>query len=161
MPNVVVGVDGSGPSRAALHRAVAEAHHRGGTLEAVHVYSPSAADIAEDPGALLESRGSAGQGVRDEHARSAALARLADVVGEELGASATTVHLTVIADHDVAEALAERARDADMLVIGLRRRSRVGKFILGSTAQSAILAARCPVLTVGADWASASDSSGG
>ncbi|GAA4128765.1 universal stress protein [Nocardioides fonticola] len=43
---------------------------------------------------------------------------------------------------------AAEANAASLLVFGLRRRSPVGKLILGSNAQRLLLDATCPVLTV-------------
>ncbi|MFC8924141.1 universal stress protein [Cellulosimicrobium sp. NPDC057127] len=51
-------------------------------------------------------------------------------------------------------AAAERS-SADLIVIGLRRRSPVGKLILGSNAQRILLDAPCPVLAVKPDPVSA------
>jgi nucleotide-binding universal stress UspA family protein len=54
---------------------------------------------------------------------------------------------------DAAEDLIELAEDTDaaFIVIGLRRRSPVGKLLLGSNAQRVLLDASCPVLAVKAE----------
>lgn len=57
---------------------------------------------------------------------------------------------TVADSRDIADDLVQAAEDtsADLLVIGLRRRSPVGKLILGTNAQRILLDAPCPVLAV-------------
>ena len=54
---------------------------------------------------------------------------------------------------DVADDLIATAEDTDahLVVIGLRRRSPVGKLILGANAQRVLFDAPCPVLTVKPD----------
>jgi nucleotide-binding universal stress UspA family protein len=47
-------------------------------------------------------------------------------------------------------AIAEEV-DAELVIIGLRRRTPVGKLILGSNAQRILLDAHCPVLAVKSD----------
>ncbi len=43
---------------------------------------------------------------------------------------------------------AAEASHADLIVVGMRRRSPVGKMLLGSTSQEVLLDAPCPVLAV-------------
>lgn len=41
-----------------------------------------------------------------------------------------------------------KEHDVDSIIIGVRRRSKVGKLVFGSTAQYVILEAPCPVISV-------------
>ncbi|MCI9889125.1 universal stress protein [Micrococcales bacterium 31B] len=43
---------------------------------------------------------------------------------------------------------AAEERNASLIVVGVRRRDRLGKILLGATAQSILLDAACPVLSV-------------
>jgi nucleotide-binding universal stress UspA family protein len=72
----------------------------------------------------------------------------------ELAASGVTYEIRTPADVDnSADELIRIAEstDADFIVIGLRRRSPVGKLLLGSNAQRVLLDAACPVLAVKAE----------
>ncbi|GAA4284510.1 universal stress protein [Brevibacterium daeguense] len=56
-------------------------------------------------------------------------------------------------ENEPAEQLLDAAQehDAELIVIGLRRRTPVGKFLLGSAAQRVLIEASCPVLAVKSD----------
>lgn len=58
--------------------------------------------------------------------------------------------LQPVRGHDAAAEVLEaaEAHQADLIVIGLRRRTPVGKLIMGSTSQRILLEADCPVLAV-------------
>jgi nucleotide-binding universal stress UspA family protein len=78
----------------------------------------------------------------------------AAVAGGGTGDVAWDIQLVTGTD-DIAGSVVRVANEhaAELLVIGARRRSPVGKFLLGSTAQSIILDADVPVLVVKDDRA--------
>lgn len=67
-----------------------------------------------------------------------------------LAAQVVPVEVVPTEGRDVAEEILAVAtdREADLVVLGLRRRALVGKLILGPNAQRILLDAPCPVLTV-------------
>lgn len=76
----------------------------------------------------------------------------ADLARVIAAAQAAGVEATAlqVEDQDVASGIlkAVESHDADLLVIGLRRRSPVGKLLMGSVGQRLLLDAPCEVLTV-------------
>ena len=119
----------SATSRLALVEAVKEANYRGTDLAVLHVVESIDADSKE----------AYRLGVADE---------IEKVVGEGPPVS-WQLHLET-AGGDLGDALLGLvdAVGADLLVIGARRRSPVGKALLGSVAQTVILQANLPVLVV-------------
>jgi nucleotide-binding universal stress UspA family protein len=73
---------------------------------------------------------------------------------EDLGAAGLAIEITTGTEgNDPAEDLIEAAEGGagDLIVIGLRRRTPIGKLILGSNAQRILLDAPCPVIAVKAE----------
>ena len=119
----------SATSRLALVEAVKEANYRGTDLAVLHVVDSIDADNKE----------AYRLGVADE---------IEKVVGSGPPVS-WQLHLET-AGEDLGDALLRLvdAIGADLLVIGARRRSPVGKALLGSVTQTVILEANLPVLVV-------------
>lgn len=62
--------------------------------------------------------------------------------------------LQPVRGQDAADEVLDAAaqHNAELIVIGLRKRTPVGKLIMGSTAQRILLEADCPVVAIKADW---------
>ncbi|MEA2215600.1 MAG: hypothetical protein QOK19_1161 [Solirubrobacteraceae bacterium] len=136
---IVVGVDGSSPSVAALHWAAGEARRHGARLEAVIAWRPSAAAIGGPGG-----RPPASARTLQEH-RADAEAVL-DLALREISRSAIEIERRAMrgSPHRV---LLEAAEGADMLVIGGRSGKLAGK-MPWSTGQQVVSDASCPVVVV-------------
>ena len=67
---------------------------------------------------------------------------------EELGGANMSIRQPVGTDTAAEILSVVEAEDADLLVIGLRPRSPVGKFLMGSTAQTLLIDSPAPVLAV-------------
>jgi len=125
---IVVGYYPAAPGRAALERAIEEARMRGARLVVVN---SSRGD------ALVDKRFAQGEDV--------------DKLESTLSASGVDWQLQQpVRGHDAAEEILDAAESsrADLIVIGMRHRTPVGKLIMGSTAQRVLLGALCPVLSI-------------
>lgn len=133
MTSIVVGYVSKPEGWAALRRGAEEAKLRGARLVVVH---------SERGGRDLDAGEAREQDAELEQVRT----QLAD-------AGVTADVRQLVRGMDVAEDLIGVAQEsgADFIVIGLRRRSPVGKLILGSNAQRILLDAPCPVLAVKAE----------
>ena len=127
---IVVGFVPTKEGRAALSRAVEEARTRRSRLVVIN-----------------SNRG--GRDFDDESSQ-AAEAELQRVTDELRGEGLAVEVRQLVRGNEPAEDLISVANetDADLIVIGLRRRTPVGKLILGSNAQRILLDAPCAVLAV-------------
>ena len=130
---ILVGYLKSPEGQAALDAAIAETRLRRGELVVLHSMRGGTRDEAEQAVAYREEL-------------EAIEARLA---GEGIAYRSREL----VQGQSPAEDLLQTAKeeDADLIVIGLRRRSPVGKLLLGSNAQDILLQADCPVLAVKAE----------
>lgn len=127
---ILVGIDGSNTSREALKIAIKSAHAFSADIIVVNSMATGTTD-------------------ENKEIRTAekTLAEVKTKIENE-GVKCST-HLLIrgnSAGEDIVEFAEENA--VDLIVIGVRRRSRVGKILMGSSAQYVILKAGCPVLTV-------------
>ncbi|CAM3764861.1 universal stress protein [Isoptericola cucumis] len=136
---VVVGVDGSPGSDAAMAEGAAQARALAAELLVVHALAADRwthlpwTPVPPDREALLAAAG-------DELASRVAPVR----------ASAPELSITARAmDGGAPRALAELSESADLVVVGSRGRGGFRGLLLGSTSQAVLRSAHCPVLVVG------------
>jgi nucleotide-binding universal stress UspA family protein len=146
---IVVGIDSSSGSRAALRWALRYAAVTGSEIDAVLAYDSGLAWI--DVGSDYESSWT-------EHAARNAreqLARVLDEVAPE--PRSVTIRATAV-ESPPSEALVELARDADALVVGTRGRGGFAGLLMGSVSQRCVERAPCPVVVVPESSGTAGDS---
>lgn len=136
MDKVVVGVDGSDGSRAALRWAGAEADQWQVPLVAVWAWEFSPLIVATDAP------------VKIQELRSAVQQQLHEVLVEELGEErAASVEARPVEDAPV-RALLEASDDHDLIVVGSRGYGGIKGALLGSVSQQVVHHAACPVTVV-------------
>jgi nucleotide-binding universal stress UspA family protein len=131
---VVVGIDGSPSSLATLTWAVTEAHARGVQLRVVHAWDGGGVIPPDLVASLQQSLISQAQRALDA------------AVGD--GARATANVDAVITRDPPVLALLRDAGDAQLLVVGGRRRAGLADLALGSVSHQCVLRATCPVAVV-------------
>ena len=139
---VVVAYAPTPEGEAALAAAAEEAERRSARL---HIVRAVRIGSTENTSAAREKARDVGA----ERTTLDALASRTAVRGIEVSAEITVVDRpNTVADTVLA--VVER-QGAELLVVGIRRRSPVGKAVLGSDAQDMLLQAECPVLAIKAD----------
>ncbi|MFR9729752.1 universal stress protein [Saccharopolyspora sp. MS10] len=131
---IVVGVDGSEPSRAALRWALRQARLTGARVRAVAAWEYPAFYSWE------------GGPMPPDDFQDAARRNLDEAVDEVAGAAAG-VERSVVQGHS-AQALLEAASGADLLVVGSRGHGSFYRTLLGSVSQRCAVHAKCPVVIV-------------
>ncbi|HUW02240.1 MAG TPA: universal stress protein [Acidimicrobiales bacterium] len=137
---VVVGVDGSPNSDAALRFAITEARLRGAVLEVVMAWTlpftgSGSWDLTQLP---------------DPEPIAASHERLLETMIADVDTEGLEVRPIVVQD-DAASHLSELAEGADLLVVGRRGHGGFVGLLLGSVSQKLAAHAPCPVAFVPAD----------
>jgi nucleotide-binding universal stress UspA family protein len=143
---IVVGVDGSAESVAALRWACREAGLRGADVHAVLALESACHRVASY--AVPAPRHSSGSwgGAREVLRRA---------VSEAAGLYPGVAVHTEITEGLAARVLLDRAREADMLVLGSAAHGPDPSRAAGPVIRVCLRAAQCPVVVVGADPAAA------
>lgn len=150
LSRILVPVDFSPCSRAALEQAAFLASRLGATLEVLHVWEPSG---FVGPDTLAVVPVTAGQPGWEE-ARASVRREVERILPDGAGAAAVGIRVEAGAPADTI--LAAAASGADLVVMGTHGRRGLARLLLGSVAEAVLRRAPCPVLTVRVPAAGAS-----
>ena len=138
---IVVGVDGSKSSRAALSWAYDEATHHGASLTVISTWHPPALPMTPPYGSH-PPEGYVSQPQSD------ALDLLQKLVADLEERNPRVDVRTVSEQGNPAEVLIERSKEADLMVVGSRGHGGFAGMLLGSVSQHLVAHAECPVVVV-------------
>ncbi len=139
---VVVGVDGSEPSYAALRFAAREAASRGAALEVVNVWP------APEPVGAFTWDVAAATAAIEQASRDLAELMARSIAPDPTGRTGPRAVEAIAAEGSAGPVLAEMAGHADLLVVGSRGRGGLSGLLLGSVSRRSIHLAPCPVAVV-------------
>lgn len=153
MGTIVVGVDGSEESQAALRWAAEEAGLRNADLKVVYAYDYQPPWRQHRFGDEIMSSGTDKERVRERLEHDDAEARehaeaLVREVAADVGNAGVKVEALAITHDNPAEALVDASADADLLVVGSRGRGGFKGLVLGSVSQQCVQHAACPVTVI-------------
>lgn len=138
--NIVVGVDGSDSSRAALRWAFDVALQHGGELTVLAAWRP----VAPPTGGTSST-----YAVHDDaDAATVAEQGLLTVIGEEIGDDPAIIVRPKIQEGRAAKVLIDASEHADLLVVGSRGIGGFAGLLLGSVSQHVSAHAACTVVVV-------------
>ncbi|MDA3644282.1 universal stress protein [Saccharopolyspora indica] len=138
-PRILVGVDGSPGSQAALRWALTYAEQCGGTITALIAWAPP----------VLVEAAPVPPVISDEDSKKCAEQQLRQTVDDTKAALATSVHVGLeVVRGPAARSLLERTEHADLLVVGSRGHGGFVGALLGSVSQHCVSHAHCPVVVV-------------
>jgi nucleotide-binding universal stress UspA family protein len=138
---IVVGVDGSDASRAALQWAYNEAAHHGASLTVVATWHPPALPLGPGYGSMPPEGYESGP---ELEARE-----LLERLTGELEPRTPEVDVRIsISKGNPAKVLIDMSQGADLIVVGSHGRGGFAGMLLGSVSQHVVAHAACPVVVL-------------
>src|SRR5271170_2234026 len=138
---IIVGIDGSPESDAAVNWAAHDAAIRGLPLTVVHVENPAAPTWSQAP--ILE------ESPEEQKAEGRSLLANASTIARDAIADTAQIHINgELLSSATVPTLVDQSKDAELIVVGSRGRGALSRSILGSVSAGLIRHAHCPVALI-------------